>query len=302
MRRSQVADAATEHRRRVELLFPTAESLQPNDDGFAKVPLHLDLLPAALQYLLSTRTGIEQHVAYQSLERLVMQALGLGRLLPPERFANLREFETVFMALFGERAVHFLHGQGCSGDAQASGTMNAHANAAAVDLCNAVVFLSKHNSGIHSADTIRRGLPAADLVGGAQLHNLLNFYEAAIARGAAVTFRPALGCSTILCDVGMDGLMLGAGTMVDEQALKVVGLRRRVGYKEAQCVLAMDDAQVAAWYAETPALQTAVRATPPYSPRAAPKLRRAAMRPATPRPATLRHVTPRLGAPHSVST
>ena len=68
-------------------------SLQPSADGAVDVPLRLDVLPSVLQFLLSTRTGIEQHVAYQSLERLVLQDLGLGQIMPPERYDNLREFE-----------------------------------------------------------------------------------------------------------------------------------------------------------------------------------------------------------------
>ena len=46
----------------------------------------------------------------------------------------------------------------------------------------------------------------------------------------------------------------------DEHALKIVGLRRRVGLKEAQRVLGMSDAELAAWYKENPALTSAVRA------------------------------------------
>ena len=264
MHRSRVAAAAAEHERRLALLQPAAAALQPCADGAVDVPLHLDLLPALLQFLLSTRTGIEQHVAYQSLERLGLQSVGLGRLMPPERYDNLREFEKAIFALCGERGLHFLHGQGWAGDALASGAMDARPNAAAVDLSNTVVFLSKHNSGFHAPGSVQRSLPAADMVGGAQLHNLLNFFEAAVARATAVTFTPpdAPDCRVILCDMSMDGLMLGAGATVDEHALKLVGLRRRVGYKEAKRVLAMDDAALAAWYADNPALQSAVCACP----------------------------------------
>eukprot|EP00966_Prymnesium_polylepis_P295201 6817257-Prymnesium_polylepis.1 len=57
-------------------------------DGMCRLPLRLDLLPAVLQYLLSTNTGIEEHVAYLSLERLCMGAIGEEQLLPAERYAT----------------------------------------------------------------------------------------------------------------------------------------------------------------------------------------------------------------------
>ena len=264
MRRSEVAAKVAEHRRVVDSLPAVAAAL-PLADGETALPLRLDLLPSMIQYALSSRTGIEQHVQYLSLERLLLEAFGLEQLMPPERYANLVEFEATLRAQFGEAVVRMLHGQGWAGDSTASGTMDAQANAAAADLSNPVVFLSKRNSGIHSADTIQRALPAADLKGGPQLHSLLNFFEAALARGQAVTFSPpgAPNSHVILCDVGMDGLMLGAGAMVDEHALKVVGLRRSVGWKEARRVLEMDDALLAQWFAGNPALQTAVR--PPLS-------------------------------------
>ena len=262
MQRSHVSTAAAEHERLLLALASAVQSLQPGADGTVQMPLCLDLLPSLLQYLLSTRSCIEQHVAYQTLERLALQAVGLDRLMPPQRYENLREFETSLLALCGERCIHFLHGQGWAAEPISSGSMDARANAARADLSNAVVFLSKHNSGFHSVDTIRRALPAADMKGGAQLHSILNFYESAVARAGAVTFTPpgASDCRVILCDMSMDGLMLGAGTTVDEHALQVVGLRRRVRCKEAARVLEMDDVELAAWFADNPALQTAVRA------------------------------------------
>ena len=73
-----------------------------------------------------------------------------------------------------------------------------------------------------------------------------------------VTFAPAEGPLVTLVDVSVDGLMLGAGTMVDEHELVVFGLKRRVRYKEALRVLEMDDAEAAAWYSDNPALQSAL--------------------------------------------
>ena len=51
---------------------------------------------------------------------------------------------------------------------------------------------------------------------------------------------------------------LGAGAIVDEHELAVLGLRRRVRYKEAITVLEMEDAARAAWYQGNPAVQTAL--------------------------------------------
>ena len=58
----------------------------------------------------------------------------------------------------------------------------------------------------------------------------------------------------------MDAMMLGAGAMVDEHKLAVIGLQRRVRYEEALHVLDMDDARRAEWYQENPALTSAVHA------------------------------------------
>ena len=103
-------------------------------------------------------------------------------------------------------------------------------------------FLAYHNSGQRSPSAIARSLPAADVYGGAQLHNLLNFFDEATRGAAAVTFSPRKGSKVTFVDLAFDGFLLGAGTVVDEHDLKIVGLERPVGYKEAQRVLAMDDA------------------------------------------------------------
>ena len=60
----------------------------------------------------------------------------------------------------------------------------------------------------------------------------------------------AEGLIVTLVDAGMDGLMLRAGATVDEHALAMVGLCRRVGFKEAQRVLDMGDAKRTVWYKE----------------------------------------------------
>ena len=135
MRRLEVASKAAEYRRVADGLATTVAQV-PSANGEMELPLVLDLLPALLQYLISMRTGIEEHWHYQSLERLCLQAVGLLRLMPPERYENLVEFETFVKAQFGDAVVHLLHGQGWSADEIASGSMDAHANAAAVDLSN----------------------------------------------------------------------------------------------------------------------------------------------------------------------
>lgn len=63
MHRSRVAATAAAHASSVAQLAPSAAALQPSADGTVKLPLHLDVLPSVLQFLLSTRSGIEQHVA-----------------------------------------------------------------------------------------------------------------------------------------------------------------------------------------------------------------------------------------------
>ena len=239
-----------------------AERLAACGDGTAPIalPLRLDLLPTLLQCFVSMKTGIEHHVAYLSLERLCLQALGCESVVPRERYDDLVEFEMLLHALYGPSCSHMMHGQGQAHDEAASGQMEG----SAPDACNAASFLVYRNSGHHHPDTLRRKLPAIDLYGGPQFHALLNFWVDAIARASAVTFSPAEGLGVTLVDVGMDGLMLGAGATVDEHALKIVGLRRRVGFEEAQRVLGMSDAELAAWHKENPAMTSAVRVSPSF--------------------------------------
>jgi hypothetical protein len=152
-----------------------------------------------------------------------------------------------------------MHGQGFARGSAVSGAMGGENSAALATRCNPAVFLAYHNSGQHHPDSIRRLLPAADALGGAKLHCLLNFFEAVTSQANAVTFTKSDGLVVTLCDVGLDGLMLGAGTMVDEHDLSIVGLTRRVGVEEATKVLSMDDVQRTAYYQSNPAIQSAVR-------------------------------------------
>ena len=85
---SGLATAAATYTERVEKLLPTASSLSAIE-GVVSLPLQLDVLPTALQYLISSGSGIEDHVAYLSLERLCLQALGQARLMPSARYTNL---------------------------------------------------------------------------------------------------------------------------------------------------------------------------------------------------------------------
>jgi hypothetical protein len=196
MRRSEVASEAAEYQRVIDGLAAAALAaaaevpVSDSDHGVKELSLRLDLLPSMLRYAISSHTGIEQHVQYQSLERMLLQAFGLEKIMPPERYQNLVEFEATLRSQFGDSIIRMLHGQGWAADPTSSDKMEPHANAAAVDLSNPVAFIAKHNSGLHSSGHCSRSLPAADFKGGASLHNLLNFFEAARARGKAVTFSP----------------------------------------------------------------------------------------------------------------
>ena len=95
------ASAATTYTQHVEQLLPTASALT-STDGTVTLPLQLDVLPTVLQYLISSSSGIQEHVAYLSLERLCLESLGLGKLMPHARYDNLREFEMYQRAMLGE--------------------------------------------------------------------------------------------------------------------------------------------------------------------------------------------------------
>ena len=259
---ARAAAAATLFEERRAALLPAIDELPVTGDDAVQLPLRLDLLPALLQYLISTGTNIENHVAYLSLERLCIRAVGRENLLPRERYSALHEFEKVLHALFGGACTHMLHGQGFGADIARTGAMDGRAAADAVDRTNPAIFLTYHNSGHHAHNTVQQALPASDVYGGAQMHALLNFYQDVRARASSVPFSPAEGLVVTLCDAGVDGMMLGAGAMVDEHELAVFGLRRRVRYKEALRVLEMEDEERAQWYKDNPAVTSAVRVTP----------------------------------------
>ena len=164
MRRSEVASKAAEYQRVIDGLAAAALAaaaevpFSDSDHGVKELSLRLDLLPSMLRYAISSHTGIEQHVQYQSLERMLLQAFGLEKIMPPERYQNLVEFEATLRSQFGDSIIRMLHGQGWAADPTASGNMDPLANAAAVDLSNPVAFIAKHNSGLHSSDTVQRSL------------------------------------------------------------------------------------------------------------------------------------------------
>ena len=68
---ANTAAAAATYTQRVEQLPQTAVSITAVD-GNASLPLQLDVLPTVLQYLISSGSGIEEHVSYFSLERLCL--------------------------------------------------------------------------------------------------------------------------------------------------------------------------------------------------------------------------------------
>jgi|MesohylFT_1024984.scaffolds.fasta_scaffold59651_1 hypothetical protein len=166
MRRSEVASKAAEYQRVIDGLAAAALAaaaevpFSDSDHGVKELSLRLDLLPSMLRYAISSHTGIEQHVQYQSLERMLLQAFGLEKIMPPERYQNLVELEATLRSQFGDSIIRMLHGQGWAADPTSSDKMEPHANAAAVDLSNPVAFIAKHNSGLHSSGHCSRSLPA----------------------------------------------------------------------------------------------------------------------------------------------
>ena len=250
--RTPLADAAAMHSQSVAALAEVPDRLaQEHGENELRMGLRLNLLPAILQYALDSHTTIEEHVCYQSLERLMLEAFGLEALMPPERYANLAAFERMQHAMFHSACTQFMHGQGFQADRARAGAMPlVH------DRTNPATFLFFRNSGQHARSTIMRSLPAADAHGGPQLNNLLNFFELVLRNATRVTFAPTTGCTVTFVDMAMDGLSLGAGAMVDEHELKLVGFETPVGYRQAKRILEMDDAERIAWLKEVNPLVT----------------------------------------------
>ena len=207
----------------LEQLPATIDSLTTGSETAVHLPLKLDLLPAMLQYLLSTGQLSREHVAYQSLERLCLLALNKDDMMPTNHFAPLLEFAVAQHNMFGASCAHFMHGQGC-------------ANGATAD--DPASFLALHNSGQHSVNTIARNLPPADVGDVGHLHSLLNFFAAARAEALDAVFCPARGRVVVLAFLAFDGLMLGAGAMVDEAREHIVGFTRPIAHEEAEELLA----------------------------------------------------------------
>ncbi len=88
MRRSEVASKAAEYQRVIDGLAAAALAaaaevpFSDSDHGVKELSLCLDLLPM-LRYAISSHTGIEQHVQYQSLERMLLERLGWKRSCHP---------------------------------------------------------------------------------------------------------------------------------------------------------------------------------------------------------------------------
>jgi hypothetical protein len=74
----------------LEQLPATIDSLTTSAGSETEVhlPLKLDLLPAMLQYLLSTGQLSREHVAYQSLERLCLLALNKDDMMPTNHLSS----------------------------------------------------------------------------------------------------------------------------------------------------------------------------------------------------------------------
>jgi len=227
----------------LEQLPATIDRLAASAGGETEVhlPLKLDLLPAMLQYLLSTGQMSTDHVAYQSLERLCLLALNKDRMTPANRFAPLLEFATAQRNMFGAGCAHFMHGQGLADGATAEDPAS---------------FFALHNSGQHHADTIAANMPPADVPDAGHLHSLLNFFAAARAEALDAVFCPARDRVVILAFLAFDGLMLGAGAMVDEARERVVGFKRPIEHEEAEKLLSgfVDDTAMQRVLATNPLL------------------------------------------------
>lgn len=193
-RRTPLAEAAAMHRQSMAALAALPERLaEEHGENELRIGLKLSLLPAMLQCAIDSDTTIEEHVCYQSLERLMLEAYGLEALMPPERYANLAAFERMQHAMFHSACTQFMHGQGFKADRSRAGTAPA-----VHDRTDPATFLFYRNSGQHANSTIMRSLPAADTKGGPQLNCLLK--EGKARRGVESTGAVASGeQASVMC-------------------------------------------------------------------------------------------------------
>ena len=225
-------DAAMEIMTTAASLFDATESSQVH------LPLQLDRVPSMLQFALDSHAIERSHVMYQSMERWLLGAFGNNDAEPDGHFDNLLNYSVAQHSLCGAASCHFAHGPG----------------ATAGRPCNTPSdYLNSHNSGVSSARTVQRALPA-NAKQGVQLPLLLNLFEDVKQYSGAVTYSPCEGCVNTLVNVGYDGLSLGKGVMVDGHLMQAIGFEEPIGVDEAARVLAMDDEELQAWTAKHPFL------------------------------------------------
>lgn len=191
-----------------------------------QLPMRLSVVPAATQFLLDSGELSEQHVGYLAFERLVLGATGRLRQQPKDRYAPLLEFCKTMQANCGGAAVSLMHGAG--------DTDNPHASHSAAE------YLLAHTFGTFADRTITRNQPAPPKTPGLVMADVLNIYAAAARFGHAVTYEPAgpdgapTGVTLHMLNIGMDGMLLKSGTLVDESTLEVCGFEERLSVAEAQ--------------------------------------------------------------------
>ena len=224
-----------------------------------ELPLKLDLLPLATQFLIEKGALTPDLVAYQAFERLVLGATGLLSRVPIERYENLRSFGTTLRATCGAKAVHLLHGVGYSGNDSDGAT--AAATGADGSMAD---YLRRHNFGVYSDYHTASQLPAPPKAPGLVMADVLNLHAAARQRGGAVTWAPTLPSGApsnvrlMLLDIGLDGMLLKSGAIVDEATLEAVGFTERVSAAEAGAFLALSESRQRRWRKEHPLVTEAV--------------------------------------------
>lgn len=224
-----------------QMMAAAARSFDSAESTVVQLPLHLDRVPAMLQYALESHAVQRSHVMYQSMERWLLEGFGMADAEHAGHFDNLREYGIAQRALFGSSCTNFTHGPGTTGSE--CNTTRAH--------------FERHNSGQFSEKTIKRALPASALPG-VQLHCLLNFFEDVRCDSGNVTYAPSEGCLVTLVNVATDGMSLGAGAMVDERNLQVIGFDEPIGIEVASEVLQMEDTELQAWTKQHPFLSDAL--------------------------------------------
>ena len=166
---------------------------------------------------------------------------------------------TTLRATCGAKAVHLLHGVGYSGNDSDGAT--AAATGADGSMAD---YLRRHNFGVYSDYHTASQLPAPPKAPGLVMADVLNLHAAARQRGGAVTWAPTLPSGApsnvrlMLLDIGLDGMLLKSGAIVDEATLEAVGFTERVSAAEAGAFLALSESRQRRWRKEHPLVTEAV--------------------------------------------